>query len=158
MPTAGSSPNQNWGVEKFQPSNISFRPIWNLGVKISKSFALRSKESPFMHINTLHVIKRQNSLAAQRPPPQMNTVTTPPPATMFVYSTAPCVSCVCVCVRKRARRRRRCSAAKKTPKPSSAPKHSAPSKKDVPSSRALALSLSARTRALATARANSLSN
>ena len=44
MPTAGSSPNQNWGVQTFQPSNIDFRPIWNLGAKISKSFVPSIKE------------------------------------------------------------------------------------------------------------------
>ena len=45
MSTAGSSPNQNWWVQRFQPSNIDSRPIWNLGAKISKSFALCIKES-----------------------------------------------------------------------------------------------------------------
>ena len=44
MPTAGSSRNQNWGVERFQPSNISFRPIWNLEAKTSKSFVSCIKE------------------------------------------------------------------------------------------------------------------
>jgi hypothetical protein len=32
-------------VQRFQPSNIDFRPIWNLGAKISKSFGPSIKES-----------------------------------------------------------------------------------------------------------------
>ena len=53
MPTAGSSPNQNWGVESLQPSNIDFRPIWNLGVKVSKSFALCIKESFYFPLRSM---------------------------------------------------------------------------------------------------------
>ena len=44
VPTAGSSPNQNWVVQRFQPGNISFRPFWNLGVNIFKSFGPWIKE------------------------------------------------------------------------------------------------------------------
>jgi len=40
-------------VERFQPSNIDFRLIWNLRVKISKSFALCIKESFYSLFRTM---------------------------------------------------------------------------------------------------------
>ena len=53
MPTAGSSPIQNWGVDRFKPSTISLKPIWNLGVKISKSFVSCIKESFYSPLGSM---------------------------------------------------------------------------------------------------------